>query len=108
MTDAENGWVRTTLRIKDLSGSGVAKTRKKPRVIVSIDKRDIHDFYKILPGESKDFDTSNSDTSDSNSSNSSTSSSEIEVTHAHKTEAVKKRPIRKRKVKGKVNYRALH
>src|SRR2546423_1242928 len=33
-TDAENGWVRTTLRIKDLGRSGVAKTKKKLRVIV--------------------------------------------------------------------------
>ncbi|CAG8569343.1 2620_t:CDS:1 [Ambispora leptoticha] len=101
VTDAEDAWVRTTLRIKNLT------EKKGERVIVSVNKRDIHDFYKILPGESKDFNTSNSDTSDSDSSNSSTSSSEIEVTHAHKTRAVKKRPILKRKVKGKVNYRAL-
>ncbi|CAG8661069.1 11579_t:CDS:2, partial [Ambispora gerdemannii] len=93
VTDTEDAWVRTTLRIKDLNA------KKGGRVIVSVDKKDIHDFYKILPRESKDFDTSNSDTSDSNSSNSSTSSSEIEVTHAHKTRAVKKHPILKRKVK---------
>ncbi|CAG8497729.1 17480_t:CDS:1, partial [Cetraspora pellucida] len=104
MTDAEDAWVRTTLHIKNLT------EKKEKRVIVSVSERDIHDFYKILPGKSKDLGTSNSDTfsnsdtSDSDSSNSSTSSSEIEVTHAHKTRAVKKRPIRKRKVKGKVNY----
>ncbi|RHZ63147.1 hypothetical protein Glove_332g52 [Diversispora epigaea] len=108
MTDAKNAFVRTTLRIKDL------KTKKKPRVIVSIDKRDIHDFYKSLPGKSKDesktrdsvsslfresnisatsdSDTSDSDTSDSDSDNFSTSSSEIEVIHMT-------RPILKRKVK---------
>ncbi|CAG8596692.1 6151_t:CDS:1 [Ambispora gerdemannii] len=112
VTDVENAWVRTTLRIKDLSNASFAKTKKKPRVIVSVDKRNIHDFYKSLPGESKDsllhrsnisvtsdlgtsdLDTSfNSDTSDSNSSNSSTSSSGIEVIHAYKTEVVKKYPI---------------
>src|SRR6266487_1200872 len=97
VTDVENAWVRTTLRIKDLSNASFAKTKKKPRVIVSVDKRNIHDFYKSLPGGSKDsllrrsntsvtFDlgtsdsdtSSNSDTSDSDSSNSSTSSSGIE------------------------------
>src|SRR5205085_8746074 len=93
VTDAKNALVRTTLRIKNLSG------KKGGRVIVSVNKRDIHDFYKLLPGKSKDesktrdsvsslyhrsnisatfdSDTSNSDTSDSNSGNSSTSSSEI-------------------------------
>ncbi|RHZ80890.1 hypothetical protein Glove_131g60 [Diversispora epigaea] len=97
VTDAKNAFVKTTLRIKDL------KTKKKPRVIVSIDKRDIHDFYKLLPGKSKnksktrdsvsslsygsnisatsDSNTSDSDTSNSDSSNSSTSSLGIEVIH---------------------------
>ncbi|CAG8542806.1 1701_t:CDS:2 [Scutellospora calospora] len=83
------------------------------RVIVSVNKRDIHDFYKILPEKSKDSSTSNldtssnSDTSNSDSSNSSISSSEIEATHAHKTRAVKKCPIRKRKVKGKAYCKAI-
>jgi len=54
VTDAENGWVRTMLCIKDLSRSGVAKTKKKSRVIVLVNKRDIHDFYKIFPGKSKE------------------------------------------------------
>ncbi|CAG8562013.1 8177_t:CDS:2, partial [Scutellospora calospora] len=91
---------RTTLRIKNLT------EKKEERVIVSVNKRDIHDFYKILPGKLKDSSTSNLDTSsnsntlDSDSSNSSISSSEIEITHAHKTRAVKKCFIRKRKVKG--------
>ncbi|RHZ78000.1 hypothetical protein Glove_168g311 [Diversispora epigaea] len=111
VTDAEDAWVRTTLCINNLiEGKG-------EMVIVSVDKRDIHDFYKILPGKSKDSlprrsnisatsdsGTSDSDTSDSDSGNSSTSSSGIEVIHTHKTEAVRKRPILKRKVKGKVNY----
>ena len=92
VTDAKDAFVRTTLRIKNLSG------KKGGRVIVSVNKRDIHDFYKLLPGKSKDeskardsvsslyhrsnisatfdSDTSNSDTSDSDSGNSSTSSSE--------------------------------
>ncbi|RHZ87264.1 hypothetical protein Glove_38g72 [Diversispora epigaea] len=117
VTDAKNAFVRTTLRIKDFSGSGVTKTKKKSRVIVSVNKRDIHDFYKILLGKSKDSlprrsnisatsdsGTSDSDTSDSDSGNSSTSSSRIEVIHTHKTEVVRKHPILKRKVKGKVNY----
>ncbi|CAG8661615.1 7796_t:CDS:2, partial [Paraglomus brasilianum] len=75
----------------DLSRSGVAKTKKKSRVIVLVNKRDIHDFYKIFPGKSKESlphrsnisATSDSVTSDSNSGNSSTSSSEIEVIHIH-------------------------
>ncbi|CAG8515564.1 5016_t:CDS:1 [Acaulospora colombiana] len=49
--DTEDAFVRTTLRIKDLNGSGVSKTEKKPRVIISVNKRDIHDFYKILSGK---------------------------------------------------------
>ncbi|CAH1768122.1 2834_t:CDS:2 [Entrophospora sp. SA101] len=119
VTDAKNAFVRTTLRIKDLSWKvDTTKAKKKPRVNVSVNKRDIHDFYKILPGKSKDSlphrlnipassgsDTSDSITSDSNSDSSSTSSSEIEA--IHKTEGVRKRPILKRKVKRKVNYRAL-
>ncbi|CAG8694629.1 14428_t:CDS:2, partial [Ambispora leptoticha] len=93
--DAKNAFVRTTLHIKDL------RTKKKPRINVSVNKRDIHDFYKSLSGESD-----SSDSSDSDSGNSSTSSSEIEVIHMHKTEAVgskshccaiRKRPIQKRK-----------
>ncbi|CAJ0642863.1 1673_t:CDS:2 [Entrophospora sp. SA101] len=87
VTDAKNAFVRTTLRIKNLSG------KKGGRVIVSvnnINKRNIHNFYKSLPGKSKDSlyhrsnisatfdsDTSNSDTLDCDSGNSSTSSSEI-------------------------------
>ncbi|CAG8453103.1 14755_t:CDS:1 [Cetraspora pellucida] len=93
VTDAEDAWIRTTLHIKNLT------EKKEKRVIVSISKRDIHDFYKILPGKSKDSGTSNSDTSfnsdtsDSDSSYFSISSLEIEVTHAYKTRAVKKHPI---------------
>ncbi|KAF0532734.1 hypothetical protein F8M41_011023 [Gigaspora margarita] len=107
--DTEDAFVRTTLRIKDLNESGVSKTEKKPRVIISVNKRDIHDFYKILPGKSKyslycrlnisttsDSATSDSSTLDVDSGNSSTSNSGIEVIHM-------KRPILKRKVK----YRAL-
>ncbi|CAG8814355.1 6241_t:CDS:1, partial [Racocetra persica] len=45
--DTEDAFVRTTLRI--------IKNRKKPRAIISVNKRDIHDFYKILPGKSKDL-----------------------------------------------------
>ncbi|CAG8849960.1 34831_t:CDS:1, partial [Gigaspora margarita] len=69
------------------------------RVIVLVNKRDIYDFYEILPGKSKDSllhrlnisatsdsDTSDSVISDSNSDNSSTSSSEIEIIYMH-TEA---------------------
>ncbi|RIB02416.1 hypothetical protein C2G38_883215 [Gigaspora rosea] len=57
VTDAEDAWVRTTLHIKNLT------EKKGERVIVSVNKRDNHDFYKILPGKSKDSGTSNSDTS---------------------------------------------
>ncbi|CAG8441001.1 7660_t:CDS:2 [Ambispora leptoticha] len=73
------------------------KAKKKPRVNISVNKRDIHDFYKILSGRSKDSlsyrlnisissdsDTSDSITSDSNSDSSSTSSSEIEAIHKTK------------------------
>ncbi|CAJ0835312.1 13189_t:CDS:2 [Entrophospora sp. SA101] len=59
VTDTEDAWVRTTLRIKDL------KTKKGGRVIVSVNKiiNDVHNF------------TSDSDTSsDNDSGNSSTSS----------------------------------
>ncbi|CAG8515826.1 7049_t:CDS:10 [Ambispora leptoticha] len=101
VTDTEDIWIRTILHIKDLNA------KKGGRVIVSINKKDIHDLYKLLSGKSKDSDTSNSNTSfnsntlNSNSSNSFTSSSEIEVTHTHKTRAIKKCPILKHKVKAK-------
>ncbi|CAG8852235.1 19864_t:CDS:1, partial [Gigaspora margarita] len=98
--NAEDAFIRTTLHIKDLNGSGVSKTEKKPRVIISVNKRDIHNFYKILPRKSKDSlyhrsnisttsDSATSDlnTSDSDLGNSSTSSSEIKVIHMHKTKA---------------------
>ncbi|CAJ0837127.1 12515_t:CDS:1, partial [Entrophospora sp. SA101] len=90
VTDAKNAFVRTTLRIKDLSWKvDTTKAKKKPRVNVSVNKRDIP--------ASSGSDTSDSITSDSNLDSSSTSSSEIEA--IHKTEGVRKRPILKRKVK---------
>ncbi|CAG8843382.1 25330_t:CDS:2, partial [Gigaspora margarita] len=113
VTDAKNAFVRTTLHIKDLSQKvGTTKAKKKPRINISVNKSDIHDFYKILPGKSKDSlyrrsnisttsDSATSDlnTSDSNSGNSSTSSSEMEVIYMHKTKAIRKHPILKYKVK---------
>ncbi|CAG8849252.1 45199_t:CDS:2, partial [Gigaspora margarita] len=113
VTDAKNAFVRTTLRIKDLSQKvGTTKAKKKPKINISVNKRDIHDFYKILPGKSKDSlyrksnisttsnsATSDSNTSDSDSGNSSTSSSEMEVIYMHKTKAIKKHSILKYKVK---------
>src|SRR6185369_13150127 len=91
VTDAKNAFVRTTLRIKNLSG------KKGGRVIVSVNKRDIHDFYKSLPGESDSSDSLDSDSSTSSNSDTldsgTSSSSEIGVMHVYKTGAVKKRPI---------------
>ncbi|CAJ0853058.1 8660_t:CDS:1 [Entrophospora sp. SA101] len=124
VTDAENALVRTTLRIKDLGWKvGTAKAKRKPRVNVYVNKRSIHDFYKSLPGKSKDesktrdfvsslprrLNTSNSDTSSnsdvsdsdsSDSSNSSSSCSGSEDKHIYKTVAVI-HPKRCRKVKKK-------
>ncbi|CAG8485486.1 6529_t:CDS:1 [Ambispora leptoticha] len=119
VTDTKNAFVRTILRIKNLSWKvDTTKAKKKPRVNVSVNKRDIYNFYKILPGRLKDSlsyrlnistfsdsDTSNLITSDSNSDSSSISSLEIKV--IHKTEDIRKCPILKRKVKCKVNYQDL-
>ncbi|RHZ52871.1 hypothetical protein Glove_456g42 [Diversispora epigaea] len=86
-----------------------ANVKKRPKIIESVDKRDIHDFYKILPGKSKDesktqdsvsslshrsnisatFDSDSSSNSDtSNSSSFFISSSESEDKHIYKTVAV--------------------
>ncbi|CAG8580863.1 6703_t:CDS:2, partial [Scutellospora calospora] len=75
-----------------------------PRAIILVNKRDIHDFYKILPRKSKDllyrrlniFTTSDLSTSNIDF----ISSLRIEVIYM-------KHPILKRKVKSKINYQAL-
>ncbi|CAG8476790.1 hypothetical protein C2G38_2181357 [Gigaspora rosea] len=46
--DAENAFVRTTLHIKDLNGSEVSKTEKKPRVIISVNKEIFMIFTKYF------------------------------------------------------------
>ncbi|RHZ85045.1 hypothetical protein Glove_73g12 [Diversispora epigaea] len=118
VTDAENALVRTTLRIKDLGWKvGTAKAKRKPRVNVYVNKRSIHDFYKSLPGKSKDesktrdfvsslprrLNTSNSDTSsnsDISDSDSSDSTMPQEIISLEEPVIIKPDPIevkRKRK-----------
>ena len=41
VTNVRNAWVRTILRIKDF------EAKKKPKVIVYIDKRNINDFLEV-------------------------------------------------------------